>query len=181
MLIGVYLDAMNEQRKQIFQLLAVILSAIGAAVVLAAVMLMSYGPSGRYVARNLLLSPEMLGQLDYRDGTNRYSFSHIESSFFREGKWNKGQIDLETYGKVYALLGADRSISGERRELFNREKLLTLSVIVKQKGGEDTPFQETDFAKNNYRVELVEEKGGYAYFDRDNIQEEIFQILGNES
>lgn len=141
-----------EKRKEIFQLLGVIFGAVGLAVVVAAFMLYSYGPTGRYLAQNVLLDPALLPKLSFQEGGDRFIFDHIEIAYYEPSSQNfvKTPLDLDQYRKIYALVGTDRSMrepSDEVKGEFNRQKLVRLLVVVKPKGDAmETPFQTVDFA-----------------------------------
>ncbi len=70
----------GSARKEIRQLLAVLLSGVGLAVVASLFMIFFYGPSGQYAVKNVLLSPELLGKLEFTEGGIRVSLPSTESS-----------------------------------------------------------------------------------------------------
>ena len=101
---------------QIRNLLIVIGSGIVFALAIAAFMLGTYGPSGRYLAHNVLLSPETARALNYEGEL----FDHIEYLQWNPERKvsNKDELLLTSYQKFYALIDGDHSLQ-EVHKIFD--------------------------------------------------------------
>ncbi len=167
-----------------------IASGVICAVVLTAVMLGGYNPSGRYIAQNVMLSPETAKVMKYEG----LIFDHIEYlAWNAESKvWNKQEVSLPLYQKFYSLVKGDESVQGIPREvmqLFDRNPAtLTLFVRsdVKQTQGQGHSFQVLQFATGGdyYRVELrtggIHEAQQWAYFHHVGVADKFLGLLEDE-
>ncbi len=164
---------MDRAKRQIIQLLSVLFAGLLTAVLALAFMVYSWSPSGDYLAKNVLLSPETVGQLS--SAKSRLVFDHVE---FQNKKVNR-----EAYAKFYDLVSRDRSLSEVSKEvekLFNSPDLASIVIAVRKgKEGEALPFQEVSFKGDYFRVELHEERpqDRFAYFYHPQITEQAKAIF----
>lgn len=145
-------------QKQIRNLLVVLFSGVLAALALGSYFLYYYGPSGVYVAQNVLLTSTTMEKIQITD----ISFSHFDpqTSLLR-----KESISLDAYKEFYDQVAHDRSIPAEQgtRHFLSKISALKLYVAPNQK-----LYQEIDFSPDGdyYRVQLFEHNGlePFAYF-----------------
>lgn len=176
-------------KQQIRTLLSVIAAAVAFALVIAALMVSGYGPSGNYLLRNVLLSPQIAETLSGQPVV----FDHLEfSEWNAQNKiWNKSQIDLSRYNKFYSLVADDQSLevlSSEIVEAFYgvNPSVLTLYVRAAKESSNVKPLQVVQFAngKDYFRVEMpidtLDENAKWAYFFHPSIQSQI-QVLFSTS
>lgn len=187
----------QSSHKQIRNFLIVLFggSLFGLLIVLA--LIYSYGPSTTYIAKNVLLSPEVLKKMWYtassastRGEVSRFSFREIAMVHFNRhnSAWESKKIDLNNYSQFYHLVKNDQGSSDneELRLLFQKNPAATIIIIaetpVKQSARMIREnFQKIEFSQNGeaYRVELKEggEKDIWAYFQHDNIYNEAMKIF----
>lgn len=164
-------ETSSEKHKQIRNLLLVVGSGVVSALALALVMLVLYNPTGRYYAKKVLLSPEIMSQISYPE-TNpktgviaRYMFDSFVFAYYEPTKkeWFRTVVGQEAYREFFTAVAEDLSIqpvSDQLRNLFNQNHPTTLTVHMRQERGaqpdEKITFQQVDFApgKDFYRVQL---------------------------
>lgn len=173
----------RSQKGQIRNLLVVLSSALLTAVVVAAVLLHQYGPSGRYAFSGTLLAPELVQALSFNDtnsktgGISRFIFSDIAYQYYdyQKKQWQQISVPVEQYSTFYQFVGNQQSVSedDERVSLFSEgmpSKLLIMSQTESSASWQELkkPFQEVQFAKSgdDFRVQLREDNIGshWAYF-----------------
>lgn len=141
----------------------------------------NYGPTGSYVLENVLVSPEVLKQLNYNDWNEK--ISEQDRFIFDKIMYKGKEIDLESYRKIYQLLKKDISQSdvGGFSEDSNH-----LVIYVKTESPSvwqfiSKPFQQVQFAKggNGYRVLLHEDNQGphWVEFFHEKVREKVEQVL----
>lgn len=182
--------------KQIRKLLAIMISAMLAAILLAVGMLYRYNPSGIYLAKNVLLAPESLPSLRYSEGNqrlgtaSRFAFSNIEFMYFdvKRGKWEKKAIEAELYSRFYEMI-ADRQSLGEVSQdiinLFNtgRHSLLTINVQQGSVGSDkdSVKFLQASFAPEGdyFRILLRSHgtKDHWVYFHYPGIYQNVLNLF----
>ena len=173
-------------KKQIYNLVGIFFCATAIGLGLAAYMAYSFGPSSEFIARDVLLSPDVLSKISYRtydpkaNKTLKFVFDKIEFTYFDSltKSWKTRKVTLEAYSKFYDLIGNEKSISNVTPELkspFQQPILphLTLSVKTEQ-GQESRPFQNVEIIPNGdyFRVELHEDapaKEPWSYFNYSHI------------
>lgn len=183
--------------KQIRNLLLVVSSGVVAAILLTVSMVYYYGPSGLYIARNVLLSPATMERLAYNDsnpdtgGLARFIFNNIEFTIYDVNvrKYQQLNIGIEKYQKFYDAVSSDRSIedvTGDIISIFSigYPSKLTLTVRAEQNGKSNAvtkKFQEVQFAQDGdyYRVELLDQNaiGSWAYFYHPKIYQEVQNLF----
>ena len=185
-------------RNEIRNLLAVILSGVLCAFILAGAMLYYYGPTGRYYARNVLLSPLLTTQISFQDANpktgeiTRFVFDGIEISFYDKVQkaWKHVAVSPEAYNRFYDAVSQDVSldkVTSDIQDLFlkGNPSKLTLRVRTESRAESHAAtkiFQEVLFANegNYYRVELREQgpgRGEWAYFYHPGIYMETMKLL----
>lgn len=186
-----------SQKKDVRNLLFVIFFGVAVAFVGTAWMAYYYGPSGRYFASSVLLSPDVIQQLSYNaydpktNGTSRFDFDKIEFSHFNTEtkKWQKYNVDLEQYAKFYSLVSSEKSVphlTDDIINLFNQPypSRIILSVHTESSAkwqATTKDFQELQFAFNGdyFRVELHEDstKAEWAYFYHPQIYRQVLSLF----
>lgn len=170
----------KDSRSQIFQLLFVVFAGIAAAVVIMGGMLYSWSPSGTYLAKNVLLAPEVTSQMAFKDEKrNSFTFDHFDFTYFEGGKIQKVKVSAEKYAAFYAMVGGDRSYSEVDpavTEKFSLKSPASLVVTVRDKNAEST-FQEINFIDDYYRVEIHQEVTEWAYFYHSGIYQEVHTLF----
>jgi hypothetical protein len=176
----------SKRRKEIRNLLLVIGSGVGCALALALMMLYFYNPTGRYLAKNLLLSPQIMSQIAYPE-TNaqtgeiaRYIFDGFEFAYYEPVKkeWLSASVGREAYTEFYNAVSEDLSIlpiSEEMQELFKQGTISSLRVHMREERAKGRiRFQEVDFAAGGdfYRVHLRQQASeeAWAYFFHPGIE-----------
>lgn len=159
----------SSKSEQIRRLLLVFGSGIALAIVLSLGMLYYYNPSGVYLAKNVLVSPESALSMRFSEGSehrgasNRSVLSDIVFSFYDLSKHqiNQRSIDLEQYRAFYQLVENDRSIempSDEIRGLFNQGSVASIVMSVR---GENEKSYSTPFSSRVFQTVDLLEKGDY--------------------
>lgn len=182
--------------RQINQLLLVLTSAIACALLLSLAMLYHYGPSGNYIAKNVLLAPELLSSLSYEDHNPNsgkqalYTFDRIAYTYWdkESKKWKQINIDRQLYEKFYQMIAGEKSILDVPTnlvDLFLNTKSSSLIIFVdadrkSAMRNDEKPFQSVEFLQNGdyFRIELREEKiNGWAYFHYPAVEKEILELF----
>lgn len=183
-------------KRQIRNLLGVLFAGVFAAVVFALFMLHNYNPTGRYLLKNVLLSPQMTSLLAYDDinpktgSQTRFVFDQIEFAIWNSDKkdWKKIRVNTEQYKQFYESIQDDTSILDVKDDvvnLFYKSNPLILTLSVKSESGGDMTkatktFQTVQFVNEGdyYRVELREQGNteGWAYFYHPGIYAETSKL-----
>lgn len=187
---------------QIRNLLIVFASGISLAFLLAMLSLHYYNPSGSYLVKNTLLSPESLTSMRFADGftktggTPRFIFDSIELSFYdnEQKKWEKKVLSLDQYSILYAMISNNNSlseISHEAENGFQKIHPATLAIKVRLEGpaglqAPTTIVTQVEFAAigDYYRIQLREQAnslGGWVYFYQPGIYEKVLKISRSNS
>ncbi|MCE5317698.1 MAG: hypothetical protein LLG04_10150 [Parachlamydia sp.] len=179
-----------SKRKEIRNLVLVISGGVACAMAIALFMLYFYSPTGRYYAKNVLLSPQIVSQISYPEKnpktgiTVRYLFDSFVFAFYDPAKkeWSRANVKPDVYREFYDAIAEDLSIepvSEELRQLFRQSPPTTLTVKMRHGNGseEKVSFQQVDFAEGQdyYRVQLREQASGnvsegWAYFFHPGIE-----------
>jgi len=191
--------AAEEERttsKLIRDLFLVLGLGICCAVAVAAVTLHYMGPTGSYLAQNILLNPSMLGKLQYSDvnaqtgGTVPYRFDRLEFAYFDDNthQWKKNRIAKERYAQFYELIGNDQSllvVPDQIEALFSAGTPATLSIVVHQEEQRrrTQSFQKVEILNHGdyYRIQIHDERElkNWAYFYHENIFKETLKIFSS--
>jgi len=178
-------EMQNPPGKEIRNLMTVLLSAMVFASMIAGFSLWYYSAMGEYFVRNVLLSPDVLDSVAYTEQKSRFTFDHIEFSYFDETRQMRKtfQIDRETYREIYKALARSKN-NKPNEEVMNRffhSNIAILSLYVRADGGGAQVFQEVQFSPNgdDFRIELRQEKteDSWAYFSQKEILNQILTII----
>jgi hypothetical protein len=185
------------QRREIRHLLTVISSGVLGAFLLSGFLLYYYSPTGRYLAKNVLLSPVITSQIYFTD-TNpitgtiaKYVFEGAEYSFYDDTTKQLRTVKLpaEKYQQFYDLVGDERSlatVSPEVESLFNKTHTATLALKVHADTNNaliasSKTLMTVVFAADSdyYRVQLREHgpTGGWAYYYHPQIYRKAMQLF----
>lgn len=182
---------------QIRNFLFVLFFGIASASLIVFMLVHYLGPSGKYIAKNVFLSPEIAYKMAYNDkntktwSDTRFVFQKLEFVYPDEvtGRWKSLVLNDEQYHRVYAILSPDVSILEPDKEivhLFEKEDFASLILTVKtnspaQWQAETKVFQEVQITINEkyYRIQLHEDESGthWVYFYHPRLFEEIQQTL----
>lgn len=184
-------DKLPSQTIEIKNLILLLGSAIGVAVLFSVFMIYYYGPSGEYYVRNIMLSPEMTPKLDFVDGAKggRFVFDKAEFRYFdsETNSWKTKILSADNYRAVYELLENEASLTDVPTEvisLFNTPNPATLTLFVKSDKITKV-FQEIVFVFNGdyYRVMLRnnEPMRSWAYFYHRKIYDHILHTLQRDT
>lgn len=184
-------------KRQIRNLLMVLVSSVICAFLVSGLLLYYYSPSGRYIVKNALLAPELTTTLMYNDtnhktgGSSRFVFDGIEFSFYdNQTKQQRNmQLTQEQYQKLYQLIASDKSLLNVPKEVisqFNKATNATLTIKVRTEShaawqDETKIFQAMRFVNDGdyFNIELHEEKSAnnLVYFYHPGIYKEILQSV----
>lgn len=157
--------------KQIRNLCLVMASGIIAALAVFLMMLHYYGPSGSYVAKNVLLSPESAKSLRYGEvnakigKTTSFVFDLIEFTYYDEmnKKMNRVDLDMEKYAKFYDMIGNDKSLvvgDEHAEDALKKSNFATLAFKIRPEGDRANSstsqiLNEIHFSEDDYyRISL---------------------------
>jgi hypothetical protein len=184
----------RRAKRQIIQLLSVLLGAFFAAGVAMVWMVHSWSPIGTYLAKNVLIAPNVAEQMmiSQYNRANREKnwvvFDRVVFTYFDGKEYKIIKVGKDAYAKFYQLAGNDRSlpeVSQEIIKLFNNQANLVIEVRNKSsKERIATPFQELAFAAGGdyYRVELHQDSpaGNFVYFHHPQIYNKARAIFNHE-
>ncbi len=189
---------MESKKPEIFKLLWVIFSGVFCAFALTVFMLHYYGPTGQYMAQNVLLSPEGVKNLAYQEIYSpgkkliRFVFKEMEFSYFDAASFKDKAISipLEKYQQMYDLVKQDQSLinpSADIESLFYSQSPAKLAIKVKPELSHESQattevFQEIQWARESryYRVQIREqntEGGRWAYFEHADIYPLVIKLF----
>lgn len=176
-------------RRQIRNFILVILLGIACGLGAVVYLVNAYGPSGGYKLRNVLLAPSILQDLWYSSpnpktgGNARFIFKDIE--FEKMGE-KPILVDEGKYQQFYEKVQGDKSlVDPQEADLLPFDQLKSrLKINVKTESdakwqARTEIFQEVQFAKDTYRVELREDNPGshWAIFHHPGIEKEAEQLF----
>lgn len=184
--------AQGKKNRDILNIFIVLGTAVAFAAILSAVFLYYHSPSGRYLAANTLLDPAIIGQIRYPDRKNggkkfRFEFDPIEFSYYSDekGKMLHLPVSIETYRLFYSKVGSEKSlrkVTSKVQGLFQTAHLSYLTIAMRKVEGSETAskniFQVIEFIREDYfRVQLLGEKGGWAYFFRPGLYLDMISLF----
>lgn len=186
----------DTAKSQIRTLLGILSAAVITAVLLSAGFVYYYGPSGKYLAKNVLLEPGLAPTLAYDDtnyktgGMSRYVFNGIDFNFYdTEGKPQVMEVPIALYQKLYNRIANDSSLLQVPEgvtSLFNKPDLNVLTIRVRTEShatwqDDAKNFQQIQFSPQSdyYRIQLHEEASlnRWVYFLHPNIYQETLQTF----
>lgn len=164
-------------------LLAVMASAVMFGCLAAAFMVMNYSPSGNYLLKNVILSPQTAEEVN----KSAIILEHLEFSQWDAAskQWRTQGVNLEQYKAFYALVENDQSLKEPGAEIldaFYRTHPSKLTLFVRSTIDPHPTvksFQAVQFAdrKDYYRVELhvdtADEAAKWAYFFHPDIESKV--------
>lgn len=180
-------------RKEIRNLIAVLIAGLVSAGLLTWGMIYTYGPSGSHFARNVLLSPEMMTisfpDVNSRSGeVDHFIFEGMEFSY-RDPTMDKmihRSIPIDLYEQFYHKIGAEKSLQNVSEDIktdFGRSNPSTLVLKVKSNTSSQV-FQEVHFLpKDYYRIQLRQQgaSDSWAYYYHPHIYDEVMQLFAGRS
>lgn len=182
------MEEKNTSRHEVRSLCLLLLFSFLTAALIAAYLIVYYGPTGKYSGKNTALAPDVLEQLNFADSRTgspfKMLFDTIEFSY--PSKKLTMHIDMEAYSRFYLTISSDESLDELQilPTLFERPAagITTYTKPEKALKGEDgkRAFQRIEFAQdgNHYRVELLgDNKSAWAYFKHLGILETTQKIF----
>ncbi len=186
----------DQAKQQIRNLLLVIFSGVGLALLVTLLMIFRWGPTGQYLTQDVLVSPDLMTNLAYNDsnpktgGSSRFVFDRLEYEYYDLEKqlWQKVVVSQDQYAQFFKLVTGERSLLDIKPSLvyeFNQATPARLTLWVRTESVSSLAtkkiFQEVHFSKegNYFRVQLRQTTSGptWVYFKRDNIYQEVLQIF----
>lgn len=185
-----------SRAKQIRNLLFILCSGMGTALAFAFAVLYFYSPSGSYLAKNVLLSPESVLIMRYADmnsktgSTSRYVFDSIEFSYYSTSlvKWVRLPVDMQKYTDFYTMIADERSLVNADQNSVNiflgSAKPSMLTIMVKAEKDDlrqvlSKTFLTIEFAGDYYRITLRDHNSqeGQAYFYHPGIYQQVLKLF----
>lgn len=178
-------------KKQIRNLLFLLLSAIACAFLLTFFFLYNYNPEKHYLLKNALVSPEVISQMS-ASGENQKSkmtpstiLEKIEFSYpnIEEKKRIALAVNKQTYSKFYQMIKDDKSaleISDAISAAFNEMPAASLTLMVSSPSQHNQLFQEVQFLYKGdyYRIKLRQsETSDWVYFYHPHIYNDVYTLL----
>lgn len=185
-------------KRQVRNLLSVLSFSILSAFLIAGLLLYAYGPSGRYLVKQALLSPDLMTSLNFNDsnhktgGMSRFVFDGIELSLYdsQTKKMQNKPISLDGYKKFYELVANEKSLKSPPEEVessFRKMPIASLLINIRTDShaawqDETKIFQEINFLVEGdyFRIELREEQnsgGNWAYYYYPGIYQKALNLL----
>lgn len=191
----------SSKSSQIKVLLGVLGAGLLAGVLFALSTLYYYNPSGSYIAKNVLLTPQQAYALRFIEpgskgrAEGKYAFEGIYFSYFDDIQKQQKTfpISQEQYESLYNLIANESSIvyaGDDVQSLFTQAPPATLTLKLQSIGedltkGGGVAFYAIDFANNNdyYRIQLRQSGPGmhWAYFYHPGIYQEILKLFHPKS
>lgn len=185
----------REANREIRNLLFVLTSSVLFAGLLAAYMITFWGPSGTYQVQKILLSPDLIPTLSYRESGTHLVFHRVELLYPHQetGEWTVTEVSLPYYREFYQSLSQEESLltvdpSIEQRFMSSQLRRLVLTLRPDQNLGRQfqyRTFQEVHFSPDGdyYRIELKDAGDGaqWAYFFHPGIWAFTREVLTRRS
>ncbi len=179
-----------KKDNNIRNLLGVLGAAVFGACLLSYLLVVNFGPSGRYKVANILLEPIIAEKVDFYDGKSRYIFQRFEFLYFDQttNKWDREQLSEDQYKKIYAIIKSELSVlsvTDEVRGMFSQTNPAILSIVVRNESKENTKsLQEMQIADHGdyYRILLRDDSPtpNWVYFYHPQILEQMKHAIKNE-
>lgn len=186
--------------KQIRNFLLVLLAGIGGGFLLFFFFLHYYGPTGSYVAKNVLLSPKIWAELRYQDknpktGTlSRFIFQRAEFVYFNTStkQFDRVVITPAKYAQLYELIANDTSLPSVTEALagqFGQGVSAKIQIQVKTESTAEWQaasklFQEVEILPQGdyYRVELRQDNASssWVYFHHPGLYNTLLRLFVGE-
>ncbi len=161
---------MQSFKADILKLLIVFLSAIASALLLTTYMVKTGPQEERYTVKKVLLAPTVLEK-----SASSFSLQYQEQETF----WKELLLTFDQYKKLYHIMEQDVSLKEVNKEiiyLFNKNRNTALTIRAKTSSGKEI-VQVVEFSPDTmyYRVGLLAEGEGFAYFRHPNV---LLEVLG---
>lgn len=182
------LNQSETVKQQIRSLLAVLALGVFCALTISFFFLYTYGPSGVYIVKNVMLSPSFIEKISFDSQTvsgksERLHYDKTEFFYWQPEKmiWIKKPVTLEAYQKFFTQHEDEKSIAVSDKILASFQtppaaKLIS-TVVNDDQSAPSKIFQEVHFAQSGgfYRVELIEQNSeiSWAYFYSPNIYQSV--------
>jgi hypothetical protein len=168
-------------KKQIFNLLSLLLVSILVGLLFGVFMLYHYGFEGDYKLENALLSPHVIQTISSPTEKSLIEFTYQD---FNNKKKQTIPIQEKQYAAFYQLISSDKSVKDiplDVQSSFNQLPLTSLSVKVNTK--KQTITQEVQFLYQGdyYRIQVRDSKdsGEWIYFYHPEIYKKTYDLFRN--
>ncbi|MGZ3633393.1 MAG: hypothetical protein ACXU9U_02905 [Parachlamydiaceae bacterium] len=166
--LGILMSHLPSAKAQIRNLLVVIGAAIITSLLMTAWMVRSYGPTGTYSLKNVLLAPQTMFAMT----SSPLVFDHIEYAAwdFSTHRWNRKTETIEEYQSLFAKLEnrQNEPSIAQAEEAFSRQDPTILTILVRFQNASLQTFQKIQLVSDYVRVELhadqLNEKSKWVYF-----------------
>ncbi len=182
-------------KPQILSLLFVLGCAVLTGFAFVGYLLYMHGPTGRYLAANIMLEPSILQDLTFKDSSygrgkeGTFVLDSIDFRYFDEKThaWKKITLNQEQYAKIYSLLKEDVSLATVEDEVvanYAKGNPTLLEIKVKPLLSDHSPhsshvLQTVNLLVDSYRVKLRAFDGtnDYAYFLHPQANVKVLSIV----
>lgn len=186
----------TEAKKQIRNILTLLLAGVLCGGLIAGYMIYRYGPSGKFIAGNIILAPETLDKINFADpdskgrGKTRLVFDGAQFSFFEKniGKVQKFPVTMENYEQFYnrvkPLVSLEK-VEDKVKRLFDSHEIAILSITMRPEYSykDQTAvklFQVIQFIESEYFRVQVPGAGGldeWAYYYEPGLYPQLFNLF----
>lgn len=187
---------MKKERREVQNLILMFSSAVFVAFLVVVGVVYYFGSSGTYLLRNILVSPETLEKVSFKDydpqtgKQGRFVFNKIE--FVRAGmqgrEWGRFAVSKQSYAEFYRRVSSQRSIPMLTDEIvaqFEQIAPSTLTIFARMGENGETIFQQVQFLDQGdlFRVQLrhpIERRSPrdeWIYFRYPGIYQEVVKLF----
>ena len=180
----------EKVKKDLTRFLVVFLGAICSGFLLTGLILHYYSPTGRYLVKNVLLSPETVQNVSYPEWDKglktQFAFDRITFSYYENQtkNWVHQAITPSKYKSFYEMIAAEKSVekvNDELDEQFRTAPPARLSIFVHSSKGDSKELLQVQISNdgNYYRIQLRTGVGdnNWAYFYHENIYKKAIEQL----
>lgn len=186
----------DSKARQVRALLLVFGSGIAMGIIVAIGMLYYYNPSGSYLAKNVLLTPENASTMRFNDshssrGNDRLVLNDIQFAYYDQAakQTRRMHVDMDKYAQFYAMVSNETSLAyvdDKVKALFNTPHPSSMVLKVKPENAQKStdaaiPFLTIEFANdgNHYRVQLREQgsEDAWAYFYYEGLYQKVLKLF----
>lgn len=183
---------MDKRAKRDVQRIAILLTcAVASAGLVAGLMLYHYSPTGRYIAGQTVLDPQVMNQINIQDSPkkgrgSRLVFEKTDFTYYNAHSktMEHTPVSFEAYQQFYTLITGEKSlenVTDEIAQLFSQPHLNRLVTTMRE--GENTAakeFQVVEFSPQDYlRVQLHgdQDPDQWAYFYQPGMNEQVIRLF----
>lgn len=184
-----------SKSKQIRTLLYVLIAGVASALFLALLLLHYYSPTGRYIAKNVVLSPETLFalQTDKLKGGKKIKMAMGGISFSYYDVATKArkvvEVNQEAYSRFYEIIKDDYGMENVPEDVigaFSASSIsfLTLHINDRIKSEDAKEYIEIDFSLDDHYRVLIRQHGSnssWAYFYHPKIYKLATSVFAEAS